>query len=618
MSPRILLSSLSSFDTLAQTQSKAMRVVVVGERVVAAVSESASSPYLVTAIARNRPAPGPIFGFHAKPLILLKSSRRESHGVVAGAQRMWICEKPHTEQWQIATVFCIAYVSQSTKSVSRKVWPLICPPGPGPHRLSRLEQSPPIRHAVLTARTDFGRAYEGFRNREALQLVTSKGRSTEGMHRTARAQHAPGALQEAALLPRSCCSCLIAAVWLTRLRALLSPTGQQFEEGWPALPPPYYPPYLYPCQHVSGLLRRPSAPIHLDRLDAPLQYGRISVTGLFLHFSTPMSSSADEVAEIIAFYESVYADAGVSACISTTHSLGFGPTAFLTYEYLITFDCEVGLFWRSKFTGASALFLTNRYWPLLVQVLNIASSARMSDKRYVGKLCSSDPRSELHQAATHTSTPCKQSSSSNTSRGPLPRTGYSAFSALRTFALSRGNWAISTFVFLLSMVPLGVNFVGFHEFNAACVPLNALSQSQYHWLVVVNDPTIGCSKSSTVSEEMAKTCKCMSADSSAVKMNIDVIVLLVTWMSTYGTIRLTDVALKGRPSFVRLLVRDGTIYFTVLLILNTLHLTFTMLSITDDALSPAYAAHVLTCSPSQDHGRARLPLPPQPAGSQPV
>ncbi|KAI9063811.1 hypothetical protein FKP32DRAFT_1592041 [Trametes sanguinea] len=244
-----------------------------------------------------------------------------------------------------------------------------------------------------------------------------------------------------------------------------------------------------------------------------------------------MSSSADEVAEIIAFYESVF----VNTCCP------IAVLAFLTYEYLITFDCEVGLFWRSKFTGASALFLTNRYWPLLVQVLNIASSARMSDKScdaYVNAL----QTIELLQY--------------------FP---WAAFSALRTFALSRGNWAISTFVFLLSMVPLGVNF------------------SQYHWLVVVNDPTIGCSKSSTISEEMAKT---VTIASRTCLMAADVIVLLVTWMSTFGTIRLTDVALKGRPSFVRLLVRDGTIYFTVLLILNTLHLTFTMLSITDDALSP--------------------------------
>ncbi|KAL7280949.1 hypothetical protein ACG7TL_005898 [Trametes sanguinea] len=244
-----------------------------------------------------------------------------------------------------------------------------------------------------------------------------------------------------------------------------------------------------------------------------------------------MSSNADEVAEIIAFYESVF----VNTCCP------IAVLAFLTYEYLITFDSEVGLFWRSKFTGASALFLINRYWPLLVNILNITSSARMSDQScdsYVKAL----QTIELLQY--------------------FP---WAAFSALRTYALSRGNRALSILVFFLSIVPMGVNF------------------SQYHWLVVINDPTIGCSKSSTISAEMAKR---LTIASRTCLIAADVIVLLVTWTSTFGTIRIADAALKGRPSFVRLLVRDGTIYFIILLILNTLHLTFTMLSITNDALSP--------------------------------
>lgn len=54
-------------------------------------------------------------------------------------------------------------------------------------------------------------------------------------------------------------------------------------------------------------------------------------------------------------------------------------TAFLTYEILITFDREVALVWRRKFTGASVLFFLNRYLPILVNVLNLASSARMTD-----------------------------------------------------------------------------------------------------------------------------------------------------------------------------------------------------------------------------------------------
>ncbi|KAJ8455806.1 hypothetical protein ONZ51_g12324 [Trametes cubensis] len=193
------------------------------------------------------------------------------------------------------------------------------------------------------------------------------------------------------------------------------------------------------------------------------------------------SSDAQEIAEIIAFYQSLF----VNTCCP------IAVLAFLTYEYLITFDREVSLFWRRRLTGASILFSANRYLPLLVNVLNLTISARMSDT------------------------------------------------------------------------------------------------SQYHWLVVYNDPMLGCGKSSTVTLETAKKREfSLTIASRTCLMVADIIVLVVTWMSTLATLRLTDMALKGKPTFARMLVRDGTIYFSILLVLNTLHLTFTMLSITSDALSP--------------------------------
>ncbi|KAL1942950.1 hypothetical protein VTO73DRAFT_4621 [Trametes versicolor] len=159
-----------------------------------------------------------------------------------------------------------------------------------------------------------------------------------------------------------------------------------------------------------------------------------------------MSSSNDpEIAELIAFFESVF----INTC------LPIGVLAFLTYEILITFDREVALVWRRKFTGASVLFFLNRYLPILVNVLNLASSARMTD------------------AALQTIQ-------------LLQYFPWAAFSALRTYALSGRKWEMAAVVLLLSMVPIGINF------------------SQYHWLVVINDPTIGCSKNSTVTLEMAK------------------------------------------------------------------------------------------------------------------
>ncbi|KAI0666894.1 hypothetical protein C8Q78DRAFT_983444 [Trametes maxima] len=252
------------------------------------------------------------------------------------------------------------------------------------------------------------------------------------------------------------------------------------------------------------------------------------------------SSSDDELAQIIAYYQSVFINS-------------FLPNAVLTllcYEWLITFDREITLFWRRKFTGATALFLTNRYLPICIQILNLAPShALMSDA--VSGIFSCDAYTKALQAIQISQY--------------LP---WAAFSALRTFALSRRNWMIATVVLVLSLVPVGINL------------------SQYHWLVVINDPTPGgCGNSSTVTLEMAKKCKLLTIASRTCMMTADVIVLIVTWVSTLGTIRLTKDALKGRPAFATMLVRDGTIYFVVLLLLNTLHLTFTMLSITNDALS---------------------------------
>ena len=40
-------------------------------------------------------------------------------------------------------------------------------------------------------------------------------------------------------------------------------------------------------------------------------------------------------------------------------------TVLLVYEYIITFGQDVQLFWRRKWSGATALFFLNRYLPLL-------------------------------------------------------------------------------------------------------------------------------------------------------------------------------------------------------------------------------------------------------------
>ena len=53
------------------------------------------------------------------------------------------------------------------------------------------------------------------------------------------------------------------------------------------------------------------------------------------------------------------------------HGRDFSLTALYAYEYIVTFDCEVELFWRRKFTVSSALFFLNRYLPFVVCIMNM-------------------------------------------------------------------------------------------------------------------------------------------------------------------------------------------------------------------------------------------------------
>ncbi|KAL1938177.1 hypothetical protein VTO73DRAFT_11821 [Trametes versicolor] len=98
-----------------------------------------------------------------------------------------------------------------------------------------------------------------------------------------------------------------------------------------------------------------------------------------------------------------------------------GVVALLVYEYVITLDQEFALFWRRKKTGATCLFLSNRYITLLCfAVLGAATFAPMSDHRYVT---------------------CLQY---------LPS---AAFSGLRALALSGMNWWLACCIIILAATP---------------------------------------------------------------------------------------------------------------------------------------------------------------------
>ena len=145
------------------------------------------------------------------------------------------------------------------------------------------------------------------------------------------------------------------------------------------------------------------------------------------------------------------------------------------------------LFWRRKITGPSVLFFINRY---LVLVYNITRALNLLQFTLLVSCIScfinnADSDSigvhnfvcMVYLSLIHSPTSCAWWAKATrvaeilcyvpwgskpayclrvpeTYRGPLP-----AFSALRVFALTNRNWSIALIVFVLSIVPCGINFV---------------------------------------------------------------------------------------------------------------------------------------------------------------
>ena len=64
------------------------------------------------------------------------------------------------------------------------------------------------------------------------------------------------------------------------------------------------------------------------------------------------------------------------------------PAAMILYEYIITFDQEVKLFWNKKWNGATTLFLVNRYLVLFLRLCNLIGFVPMPEQVRIPSLWS--------------------------------------------------------------------------------------------------------------------------------------------------------------------------------------------------------------------------------------
>ncbi|KAH9911375.1 uncharacterized protein B0H18DRAFT_1063037 [Fomitopsis serialis] len=124
---------------------------------------------------------------------------------------------------------------------------------------------------------------------------------------------------------------------------------------------------------------------------------------------------------------------------------------------------------------------------------------------------------------------------------------WAAFSALRVFAVSGRNWRLASFVFALSMVPVGTNLVG-----SIRVTSRHPGDIRHHRV-----PWYGpaCDLTSLLSAKTSLTCVFVLILTRACLIAADVFVLAVTWRNTYkikkeASVHMTDDMAGSEPSFI--------------------------------------------------------------------
>ncbi|RPD75800.1 hypothetical protein L226DRAFT_570044 [Lentinus tigrinus ALCF2SS1-7] len=171
-------------------------------------------------------------------------------------------------------------------------------------------------------------------------------------------------------------------------------------------------------------------------------------------------------AAIIDNYEALFA----------SNSAVYAAYTLIFFEHILTFGDEVEVFWKRKFTGATVMFLLNRYLILVSYILELASVWIKSDYLCSYQACMVDVRiTDVFYYALY-----------------IP---WAVFAALRAYALSNRNWPLAILVFLLGLVPYGmdmgqfaVGLTGYVDPVWGCVTaIPGFSQTlATHVLVVLN------------------------------------------------------------------------------------------------------------------------------------
>ncbi|KAI0692852.1 hypothetical protein C8T65DRAFT_744955 [Cerioporus squamosus] len=207
--------------------------------------------------------------------------------------------------------------------------------------------------------------------------------------------------------------------------------------------------------------------------------------------------------------------------------------ALLSFEWVITLDREARLVWGQKATVATILFVLNRYWLFLEYITQVITIYPLSNLSFQG--CDAVGYMVIIGNAG-------------------PPYIWALFSTLRAYALSRRKWWV---------IPLT---------SVWFIPHLVMESLYYSHLRPLEAPSpLNCVLSSTFPETEWIHLLYRTIASRTCAIVGDLVVLVITWHSTYG-IRKATAGLQVRTSLTDALLKDGTLYFVCLLVLNLLNI----------------------------------------------
>ncbi|EJF61640.1 hypothetical protein DICSQDRAFT_170056 [Dichomitus squalens LYAD-421 SS1] len=214
--------------------------------------------------------------------------------------------------------------------------------------------------------------------------------------------------------------------------------------------------------------------------------------------------------------------------------------SLVLYDWMITLPREVQLFWTGKSSILSVcLFILNRYLTVIWWILDMIKTAPLFDKKSV----------------------CHRMALASLIVYSFVLIPTALFSSLRAYALSR-QWKLALAIFVLAIVPVATHVV---------YP-SLLTMFPYGPFGIV-DPKLGCLCTGTLPSALDHG-RVSAILVDAVLVAITGELLPVSAQSVRDLLKLWN-----STGLMGVMLRDGMRYFVVLLLINTLHLTFTELSI---------------------------------------